>query len=341
VSDYGIDVSGYNTITAWAAVRTANSWAWAKATQAASYTNPQFAAQMSAGQKAGLAMGAYHFPDPRVSVASNVNRFVSVARPAGAFATGAFLPMLDMENSAGDGITWSSSGANGFVLAFRDALRAATGVAQLCVYAPESWYADGFLQPAQWADSDVVLCAAQYSGRPGVLGWAHPRLAIHQYTDAAPTPGAAGNTDRSVILAPFTLQQLTIGATQRRGGGNMAVFLKNMDVPGAYATQDGPLVSGIRESVGQATLAAWPGASCEIGLNNQEFTDRVNKSKALEGLGAAIAALPAAIAKAIPVGGAGLTADQITAAVAAGVQAGLDGVTETSVLHKPGNAVQQ
>lgn len=211
MSDFGIDVSGYNTINNWSSVRTMDSWAWAKATQSSGYTSPLFASQMAGGQKAGVVMGAYHFPDPRVSVASNVSHFVSIARAAGAFNTGAFLPMLDMENDSADGITWSASGANSFIAAFRDALRAATGVQQLCVYGPESWYASAFLQPSQWADSNVVLCAAQYSGQPGVLGWSHPRLAVHQYTDAAPTPGAAGNTDRSVILPPFSLQQLTIG----------------------------------------------------------------------------------------------------------------------------------
>lgn len=213
MTDYGVDVSAYNTISNWSSVRTVNSWAWAKATQGSGYTSSAFAAQMAGGQKAGVAMGAYHFPDPRVSVATNVAHFVSIARSSGAFAKGAFLPMLDMENSAGDGITWSAAGANGFIPAFRDALRSATGVQQLCVYGPESWWASGFLQPGRWADSNVFLCAAQYSGVPGQLGWSHPRLAVHQYTDAAPTPGAATPTDRSVILPPFTLSQLTIGGT--------------------------------------------------------------------------------------------------------------------------------
>ncbi|QUQ66046.1 glycoside hydrolase domain-containing protein [Kutzneria sp. CA-103260] len=117
------------------------------------------------------------------------------------------------------------------------------------------------------------------------------------------------------------------------GGNDMAVFLKNLDDPTQYATQDGPLVSGVREAVGQATLKAWPGASCEIGLSNQEFTDRVNKSKSIEGLAAAIAQLPALLAKAMPVSTGSLSADQLTAAVAAGVRQALDGMSQTTVLH--------
>lgn len=211
MSDYGIDVSGYNTITSWAAVRgVGNSWAWAKATQAGGYTNPLFASQMTAGRAAGVVMGAYHFPDPRVSVAANVAHFVAVAHPQGAFDAGAFIPMLDLEGSAADGILWTAAAANSFIRAFRDALRAATGQQLLCVYAAESWWANGFLNPSAWADDGVFLCAAQYTGQPGQLGWSNPRLAVHQYTDAAPTPGATKPTDRSVITAPWSLADLTI-----------------------------------------------------------------------------------------------------------------------------------
>ena len=218
MSDYGIDVSSYNTITDWTAVKGAgNTWAWAKATQGSGYTNPLFASQMVSGRDAGLAMGAYHFPDPRVSVATQVMRFVAAAKPSGAFADGAMLPMLDLENDTADEIVWSAQGANTFIPAFRDALRAATGVAELCVYGPESWWQDGFLDPSQWVDDHVYLCAAQYTGEPGQLGWSHPRLAVHQYTDKAPTPGATKPTDRSVILAPYTLHQLRVGAVPLAG----------------------------------------------------------------------------------------------------------------------------
>lgn len=212
MSDYGIDVASFNTIEDWTRVRAAgNTWAWSKATQGSGYTNPLFASQMASGQAAGLAMGAYHFPDPRVSVATNVAHFVSIARARNAFAEGAFIPMLDLENSAAEGITWSAGGANGFIPAFRDQLRAATGQRLLCVYASESWWASGFLTPSVWADDGVFLAAAQYTGQPGQLGWSHPRLAVHQYTDQAPTPGAQGLTDRSVLVGSWTLADLTVG----------------------------------------------------------------------------------------------------------------------------------
>lgn len=242
--DYGIDVSSFNTITDWTKVQSAgNSWAWAKATQAGGYTNALFAGQMRSGRDAGLAMGAYHFPDPRVSVATNVQHFVQVAEPQGAFQNGAFLPMLDMENSPADGIAWSAQGANSFIAAFRDAIRAATGQQLLCVYASESWWASGFLTPAAWADDGVFLCAAQYTGIPGQLGWSHPRLAIHQYTDSAPTPGAQGLTDRSVTVGGWTLADLTIG-----GGGLMALSDAQQQVVYQAADAILPGQAGVRQA---------------------------------------------------------------------------------------------
>jgi len=78
--DFGIDVSSYNTITDWVAARNVgNAWMWSKATQGGGYTNPQFGAQIAGARAAGLLVGAYHFPDPNVSVAVNVGHFRSVA----------------------------------------------------------------------------------------------------------------------------------------------------------------------------------------------------------------------------------------------------------------------
>lgn len=266
MSDYGIDVSSYNTIIDWTAVKAAgNSWAWAKATQGSSYVNSLFASQMVSGQAAGIAMGAYHFPDPRVSVATNVARFVAVAQPRGAFEPGAMLPMLDLENDPADGIVWSPGGANSFIPAFRDALRAATGVAELCVYGPESWWAEGFLDPAQWADEHVYLCAAQYSGEPGQLGWSHPRLAVHQYTDVAPTPGATRPTDRSVILPPFSLGQLVIGGgtqpavTSMEDEDDMWHFIA--DTTTGTGSNGGPPYARVAQVLPDGTINGVPWAS--------------------------------------------------------------------------------
>lgn len=299
MTDYGIDVASFNTITDWTKVRAAgNTWAWSKATQGSGYVNPLFASQVAGGQAAGLRMGAYHFPDPRVSVATNVARFVAAASPRGAFADGAFVPMLDMENSPADGITWSAAGANEFVLAFRDQLRAATGQQLLCVYGSESWYATGFLQPSQWADGGVFLCAAQYTGQPGQLGWSHPRLAVHQYTDSAPTPGAQGLTDRSVLVGGYSLADLTLGS-----GGGFLMALTDAQEQTVYAAADALLP-------GQAGVRSAGSVFLKLDAMQQQLTAIQGALTTEEAdLLAAIKALPAAsvdaaaVAKALADGG--------------------------------------
>lgn len=244
--DYGIDVSGYNTITNWPAVRqVGNSWAWAKATQGGDYTSPLFASQIAGARGAGLLPGAYHFPDPNVSVAANVAHFVAVANAAHALDAGCFVPLLDMEDDPADGIVWTPASANAFVPAFRDEFRRQTGVHQLCVYGSASWFATAKLDPAQWADSGVVLCIAQYTGVPGQVSWTHPRAAVHQYTNSAPTPGAKEPTDRSSTLGSWSAQQLTIG-----GSVSPAVSIKEDDDMGFWVKMTQPGPNGRAESSG-------------------------------------------------------------------------------------------
>lgn len=253
MTDYGIDVSGYNDVTDWSAVRgVGNSWTWSKATQGNYYTNPLFAAQMSGARAAGLLVGAYHFPDPNVSVAANVSNFVTIAKPQGTFAQGAFVPMLDVENSAIDGIVWTAANADPFILAFRDQLRAATGVQELCVYGAASWFKSGLLNAAHWLDDNVTICVAEYSGVPGQVSWAHPRAAIQQYTDNAPTPGVTRVTDRDCTLGGWTAAELTIGASMALTDDDIGLFMRyNVLRPGGD-----PNVPADYVNVGDAFVAA-------------------------------------------------------------------------------------
>jgi len=351
--DYGIDVSGFNTVTSWSAVLAAgNTWSWSKATQGSSYTNPLFASQFNGSRTAGLVTGAYHFPDPNVSVAANVAHFVAVARPLGAFTPGAMLPLLDLENDQADGITWTAASANAFIPAFRDQLRAATGQRKLCVYASQSWWATGMLRPNDWADADVFLCAARYGVQPAAVGWSHPRLAVHQYTDIAATPGVTKPTDRSVTVGGFTAAALTVGATGKDDDMGDLVYCQTeqLDDKGQKTgiILKGLYSGGYLSGLGASDIAVWDAkvTAGEIectwitwGLW-QDWDGKGNRQIVVsQQLLAAQQATNDALTKAlavVPAGpGGGLSADQLAAAVAAGVRAGLDGVTETTTLHKP------
>ena len=95
----GIDVSMYQNSINWQNVLAdGKTYAWAKATEGKTWTDPQFANNMTNGISAGVVMGAYHFarPDNNTAVEDATN-FLNVA---GNYIGAGFLPpALDLENA--------------------------------------------------------------------------------------------------------------------------------------------------------------------------------------------------------------------------------------------------
>ena len=95
----GIDVSMYQNSINWQNVLSdGKTYAWAKATEGKTWTDPQFANNMTNGISAGVVMGAYHFarPDNNTAVEDATN-FLNVA---GNYIGAGFLPpALDLENA--------------------------------------------------------------------------------------------------------------------------------------------------------------------------------------------------------------------------------------------------
>lgn len=209
--DLIVDLSSHNSVVNYAAMKDANSSGWSKATQGGGYTNPLFTTQMTGMKAAGMVPGAYHFPDNNVSVVNNVSHFVSVA---GKWITdGCLVPLLDVENDFADGVQWTQASANTFIPSFIAELRRRVEMPDLVVvvYGSDSWWGTT-LRPDTWGDlSRVILMDAMYDGVPGQTKFKHARLGVHQYTDAALTPGVQAPTDRSVIMPGFSLSDLTIG----------------------------------------------------------------------------------------------------------------------------------
>jgi GH25 family lysozyme M1 (1,4-beta-N-acetylmuramidase) len=211
------DVSSHNNVTDWAAYIRDTPAVWAKATQAsgsAAYTSPLFVGQFAGARAAGGLVGAYHFADSRFSPAADFGHFFDVAGPVGAFDDGALLPMLDVEDTTG--VTWTAGNVNTWVAGFITAYRQRTGQRKIIIYASRSFW-QTIMRPDDWADADVYLMVAAY---PGSVDWAnglnqsgysHPRLAVWQYTDAAPVAGMQGLGDRSRQVA-FTQADLTPGS---------------------------------------------------------------------------------------------------------------------------------
>ena len=100
----GIDVyhgdsdGSYGAIN-WTQVHTTagKKFAFAKATQGVTYTDPSFTTNEVSGTNAGVIMGAYHFADPETNTAlAEANHFISVARSY--IGAGHLPPTLDLED---------------------------------------------------------------------------------------------------------------------------------------------------------------------------------------------------------------------------------------------------
>lgn len=100
----GIDVSHYQGVIDWAAVTAAGiKFAYVKATEGSTYTDPLFAYNVAGARAAGLLVGAYHYMQPSVSVQAQAEHFLAVA--------GTLLdlpPALDVEEpvNADDVLQW-------------------------------------------------------------------------------------------------------------------------------------------------------------------------------------------------------------------------------------------
>ncbi|HEX8986125.1 MAG TPA: GH25 family lysozyme [Bryobacteraceae bacterium] len=96
----GIDVSHHNGTIEWPVVaRQGIAFAYAKATEGATFTDPKFKANWDAIRGAGMLRGAYHFFHPALPIADQADRFIAAT---GTLAPGDLPPMLDLEETSPD-----------------------------------------------------------------------------------------------------------------------------------------------------------------------------------------------------------------------------------------------
>ncbi|MQA07978.1 MAG: lysozyme [Pseudonocardiaceae bacterium] len=202
MTDYGVDVSHYNTVEDWNTVRGNNiTYAVMKVTESVDYVDPTSDDYANGARGAGIAAGGYHFARP-VDVGAQVAHFADRLKERDLLNSGSVWPALDMEAEGfGD--------ANAFIRDFIAQFRERTGVSGMLVYANLNWW-QTVLRPDDWADNNVLLWIARYNGDPGNPGWSHPKLALHQHTSEGTVPGIAGDVDRNATVGSYTRGHFTI-----------------------------------------------------------------------------------------------------------------------------------
>ncbi|MFC9289249.1 lysozyme [Streptomyces sp. NPDC057052] len=186
----GVDVSSHQREVDWATLWASGvTWAYVKATEGTSYTNPYYSQQYSGSRAVGMLRGAYHFATPDTSGgAAQADYFVD--HGGGWTPDGTTLPgVLDIEwNPYGDAcfgktrasmVSWISS--------FLARYKARTG-RDAVIYTATSWWTQCTGNHAGFGATNP-LWIARYAATPGTLpaGWAYHTF--WQYTSTGPTVG--------------------------------------------------------------------------------------------------------------------------------------------------------
>lgn len=186
----GLDVSGWQGDVDWAAVRRAGAlFAYAKATEGTSYTNPHFAQQYNGSYGAGLVRGAYHFALPDRSGGREQADFF-VDHGGGWSDDGRTLPpLLDIEYDPYGPTCYglSRTAMVAWITTFSKRVHWRTGRFP-AIYTTTDWWRTCTGDDASLGRTDPLFLA-RYASSPGVLpaGWS--RWTFWQYADSGDVPG--------------------------------------------------------------------------------------------------------------------------------------------------------
>ncbi|MFF3500637.1 GH25 family lysozyme [Streptomyces sp. NPDC003247] len=186
----GLDVSSHQGDVVWASVAADGaSFAYVKATEGVSYTNPYYSQQYNGAHTAGLIRGAYHFALPDVSGgAAQADWFFR--HGGGWTADGTTLPpALDIEYNPYGATCYGLSTAAmvSWIKAFSTEMYALTGRYPM-IYTTTSWWTACTGNSSAFAATNP-LWIARYASSVGALpaGWS--AQTIWQYADSGTFPG--------------------------------------------------------------------------------------------------------------------------------------------------------
>ncbi len=189
----GIDVSHYQGSINWSSVKAAGiSFAYIKATEGTTYTDPDFSANYLNAYNAKVIRGAYHFAQPGSS--SGAAQATYFASHGGAWsADNLTLPgMLDLEGGC---YGLSTSAMQSWILDFYNTYKAKTG-RDVVIYTSPSWWNSC---TGGWggmsANSPLFVADWTTAANPTIPS-GFPFATLWQYTDSGSVSGVSGAVDR-------------------------------------------------------------------------------------------------------------------------------------------------
>jgi len=190
----GIDVSHFQGIVNWQQVAQAGmAFAFAKATDGITYTDPDLATNWAGIQAAGLLRGAYHFFEPNDDATAQAQHFLTTVK----LVPGDLPPVLDVEITGGVSNEQIWSGVSTWL----QIVEQATGRQPILYTAPGFWNAH---QPDLTLTS-YPLWLADYAIQPKLpTGWSS--WLLWQHSQSGTVAGVTGSVDLDQFSG--TLRQL-------------------------------------------------------------------------------------------------------------------------------------
>ena len=205
----GIDVSHHNGQPNWAQVKQAGvKFAIAKATEAQTFHDPEYARNKAQAEANGIAFGAYHFARPDKSAGDAVGEahfFSSFAALDG----DNLIPVLDLEDNG----TLGARKLKRWTKAWLATVEADLGVKPMIYTSASFWNAH--MGNSRWfADHGYRLWVAHWTAnaQPAVpaTNWGGRSWTVWQYTSHGTVAGISGNVDqdryRGTSLAPLLIK---------------------------------------------------------------------------------------------------------------------------------------
>ncbi|HJR44380.1 MAG TPA: GH25 family lysozyme [Actinomycetota bacterium] len=210
----GIDVSHHQGSVDWVQVAdSGHVYAFHKATEGATFVDPNYEQNRAGAGAAGIAFGAYHFAfaqgdtlaAARADAVSEANHFLAIADPA----PGDLVPVLDLEKNPQNMpparlIAWTQ--------AWLDIVNSTLNVRPL-IYTNPNFWANHLNDTTTFADQGFPLWIAHYtsaaSPRLPASDWSGRGWAFWQWTSCASIPGISGCVDENryegVDLSPYVI----------------------------------------------------------------------------------------------------------------------------------------
>ena len=202
----GIDVSHWQGKIQWPRVATAGyTFAFAKATEATTYTDPTYATNRTGAESAGLTFGAYHFGRPGGSgdagifanAIAQADYFLDVAQPQ----PGELPPVLDLETKG----PLAVAGLQKWTRAWLDEVAARTGV-EAFVYASPSFWKTALGDTVDVANAGYSLWIAHWTTNASPLlpaqSWGGRSWTFWQHSSHGTVPGISPQVDLDRFHGP-------------------------------------------------------------------------------------------------------------------------------------------